>query len=184
MSIRVHGNRPLKTLSGQDTRPTSSRVREAVFNIWRDRVDGCRWLDLCAGVGAMGAEALCRGAKEVVGIERSPAACRVVQQNWQRLANDGQMISAIKGDVRRVLSRWHEIDPFDCIYFDPPYASPLYLPIVEMVAGQQLLAAGGEFAVEHGESLELPDEIQGLQVRDRRSYGQTKLTFYQWRLVN
>ncbi|MEM8717625.1 MAG: 16S rRNA (guanine(966)-N(2))-methyltransferase RsmD [Cyanobacteria bacterium P01_G01_bin.4] len=184
MSIRVYGNRPLKTLSGQDTRPTSSRVREAVFNIWRDQVDGCRWLDLCAGVGAMGAEALCRGAQEVVGIERSPAACRVVQQNWQRLAKSDQQRSVVKGDVRRVLQRWGDRDPFDCIYFDPPYASPLYLPTISTVACLRLLAPAGELVAEHGESLQLPDEIEGLQVRDRRSYGHTGLTFYEWRSVN
>ncbi|MGK7913269.1 MAG: 16S rRNA (guanine(966)-N(2))-methyltransferase RsmD [Synechococcus sp.] len=180
MSIRVYGNRPLKTLSGQDTRPTSSRVREAVLNIWRDRVDGCRWLDLCAGIGAMGAEALCRGAQEVVGIEQSPVACRVIQHNWQQLAQDGQQISVMKGDVRRVLKRWRHREPFDCIYFDPPYASSLYLPTIEAVACLQLLAPGGELVAEHGESLELPDEVEGLHVRDRRTYGHTRLTFYQW----
>ncbi|HEY9736425.1 MAG TPA: RsmD family RNA methyltransferase, partial [Trichocoleus sp.] len=67
MSLRIYGNRTIKTLPGEATRPTASRVREALFNIWQGRVDGCRWLDVCAGSGAMGAEALCRGAAEVVG---------------------------------------------------------------------------------------------------------------------
>ncbi len=183
MSIRVYGNRPLKNLSGQDTRPSSRGVGEALFNIWRDRVVCCRWLDLCAGVGAMGAEALCRGAQEVVGIERSPVACRVVQHNWQRLAKAEQSISVVKGDVRRVLQRWGDLEPFDCIYFDPPYASPLYLPTISTVARLGVLAPAGELVAEHGESLELPDEIEGLQVRDRRSYGHTGLTFYEWRSV-
>lgn len=180
MSIRVYGNRPLKTLSGQDTRPTSSRVREALFNIWRDRVDGCRWLDLCAGVGAMGAEALCRGAKEVVGIERAPNACRVIQQNWGRLVTEEQTVSVVRGDVRRVLKRLANREPFDCIYFDPPYASPLYLPTIGAVAQMALLAPAGELVAEHGDSLELPDAIEGLRACDRRSYGHTRLTFYQW----
>ena len=180
MSIRVFGNRPLKTLSGQVTRPTSSRVREAVFNIWRHRVSGCRWLDLCAGIGAMGAEALCRGANEVVGIERSPVACRVVQQNWQRLASEEQQVSVVKGDVRRVLQQWTEKQPFDCIYFDPPYASALYLPTLTVIARLKLLAPSGELVAEHGDALDLPEEIEGLQVRDRRNYGHTKLTFLGW----
>ena len=52
--LRIYGNRPIKTLSGQATRPTPARVREAVFNIWQGSVQNCRWLDLCAGCGAMG----------------------------------------------------------------------------------------------------------------------------------
>ena len=75
MAVRIYGNREIKTLPGEETRPTSARVREALFNIWQGRILGCRWLDLCAGSGAMGAEALCRGAAEVVGIEKSGAAC-------------------------------------------------------------------------------------------------------------
>ncbi|NES84802.1 MAG: hypothetical protein F6K10_27200, partial [Moorea sp. SIO2B7] len=69
--MRIYGNRQLKTLPGRSTRPTSARVREALFNIWQGTILDCRWLDLCAGNGSMGAEALCRGAKMVVGIEQS-----------------------------------------------------------------------------------------------------------------
>jgi len=57
--MRIYGNRPIKTLAGQLTRPTTARVREALFNIWQQKLSGCRWLDLCAGNGSMGAEALC-----------------------------------------------------------------------------------------------------------------------------
>ena len=74
MAIRIYGNRPIKTLPGQATRPTPAKVREALFNSWQGRVNGSRWLDLCAGSGAMGAEALCRGASLVVGIEQAGAA--------------------------------------------------------------------------------------------------------------
>ncbi|MER3475705.1 MAG: 16S rRNA (guanine(966)-N(2))-methyltransferase RsmD, partial [Leptolyngbya sp. ERB_1_2] len=70
MSLRIYGNRSLKTLPGQETRPTLARVREAVFNIWQGSIEQCRWLDLCTGSGSMGAEALCRGASIVIGIEQ------------------------------------------------------------------------------------------------------------------
>lgn len=181
MSIRVYGNRPLKTLSGQDTRPTSSRVREAMFNIWRDRIEGCRWLDLCAGVGAMGAEALCRGATEVVGIERSSLACRVIQRNWQQLAGKGQHVKILKGDVRRVLERLGKNQTFDCIYFDPPYGSELYVPIISIVEKLELLAADGELVAEHAAQQTLPEDIGKLHACDRREYGHTGLTFYSWK---
>ena len=180
MSIRVYGNRPLKTLSGPDTRPTSSRVREAVFNIWRERVEGCRWLDLCAGVGAMGAEALGRGASVVVGIERSKVACQAIGQNWQKIAAEGQQIEVRKGDIRRELERLGNREPFDCIYFDPPYASQLYEPTIAAVERLHLLAPNGELVAEHGVKQDMPERIGRLQVCDRRSYGQTGLTFYCW----
>ena len=83
MSLRIYGNRLIKTLPGQDTRPTSARVREVVFNIWLEKITGCRWLDLCAGSGSMGAEALCRGASSVFAIEQCPRACGIIKQNWQ-----------------------------------------------------------------------------------------------------
>ena len=79
MTLRIYGNRALKTLTGKDTRPTQSIVREALFNIWQPAIAQCRWLDLCAGTGAMGAEALCRGASTVVGIEQSSRAWAVIQ---------------------------------------------------------------------------------------------------------
>src|SRR5512147_649239 len=120
--LRIYGNRALKTLPGEATRPTSARVREALFNIWQGRVAGCRWLDLCAGSGAMGAEALCRGAAEVVGIEQSGDAYAVVRENWQRVAQPNQTIRLFKGDVVKQLSRLKH-QPFDLIYFDPPYTS-------------------------------------------------------------
>ena len=102
MSLRIYGNRQLKTLPGQETRPTLAVVRQAVFNIWQGRIADCRWLDLCAGSGAMGAEALCRGAAIVVGIERSPRACGVIQQNWQQVAQATQKFQVMRRDVRQL----------------------------------------------------------------------------------
>ena len=81
MPLRIYGNRQLKTVPGQTTRPTTGRVREALFNIWQGSISGCHWLDICAGNGVMGAEALCRGAAAVVGIEQAGLACRTIQQN-------------------------------------------------------------------------------------------------------
>lgn len=138
--MKIYGNRQLKTLPGQATRPTSARVREALFNIWRASITGCRWLDLCAGNGSMGAEALCRGARVVVGIEQSGRACSIIRQNWQRLASS-QQYQILRGDV---LVRLKTLDGqhFDHIYFDPPYASDLYQPVLEAIAQNSILAPG------------------------------------------
>ncbi|MFB2875453.1 16S rRNA (guanine(966)-N(2))-methyltransferase RsmD [Floridanema aerugineum] len=177
MSLRIYGNRLLKTLPGQDTRPTLARVREAVFNIWQGTIEDCRWLDLCTGSGSMGAEALCRGASYVVGIEKSSRACTIIQQNWQQVANSGQTFKVLRGDVLQRLKSL-EGQKFDRIYFDPPYSSELYQPAIEAIAQYQLLAQNGEIAVEHSPNLWNVGEIPGLEICREKVYGNTALKFY------
>ncbi|MEM7773310.1 MAG: 16S rRNA (guanine(966)-N(2))-methyltransferase RsmD [Cyanobacteria bacterium P01_A01_bin.37] len=198
MVVRIYGNRPIKTLTGQNTRPTTSRVREALFNIWQGNVHGCRWLDLCAGSGALGAEALCRGATRVVGIEKVPKACAIIQHNWESVCSSQQSIQVMRGDVlQRIDTLSGQV--FDRIYFDPPYASELYHPVLEAIATVGLLSDGGEIAVEHDRAQVLPDEVtpkatghnQPCSASDsppsvdstltccrRKHYGRTSLTFY------
>jgi len=176
MSLRIYGNRPIKTLPGQETRPTLARVREAVFNIWQSSIEQCRWLDLCTGSGSMGAEALCRGASIVVGIEQSVAACRIIEQNWKQVAKPDQSYQVLRGDVVKRLEKLSG-QQFDRIYFDPPYDSNLYVPVLNAIASLNLLAPNGELAVEHRPGSKLP-EISLTIVREKR-YGNTALTFYQ-----
>ena len=177
MSLRIYGNRLLKTLPGQATRPTSARVREAVFNIWQAKITGCRWLDLCAGSGAMGAEALCRGAATVVGIEQSGRACGVILQNWRQVAQPEQSFQVIRGDAKRQMKRLAG-QQFDCIYFDPPYASELYQPVLRAISQHSLLTPSGEIAVEHTPDYWQAKLIPGLEIIRQKHYGGTDLTFY------
>jgi len=175
--MRIHGNRQLKTLPGLATRPTPARVREAVFNIWQGKIAGCRWLDLCAGSGAMGAEALCRGATFVLGIEKSSRACAIIQQNWQRVAQPEQKFQVLRGDVVQRLKNLLG-QQFDRIYFDPPYASNLYQPVLDAIAHYQLLHPSGELAVEHSPNAWTPQHIPTLEICREKIYGKTAVTFY------
>lgn len=177
MSLRIYGNRLLKTLPGLETRPTPARVREAVFNIWQGTIAGSRWLDLCTGTGAMGAEALCRGAKTVVGIEQSGKACAVIQQNWQQVTSAEQTFQVIRGDILQRLPSLAG-QQFDHIYFDPPYASELYQPVLEIIAQHWLLAADGELASEHSPDREMPKSVASLVLQRSKIYGNTALSFY------
>ena len=177
MAVRIYGNREIKTLPGEATRPTSARVREALFNVWQGRILCCRWLDLCAGSGAIGAEALCRGAAEVVGIEKSGAACEVVKQNWQKVARPEQQFEVIKGDVIQTLKRGLKGTPlFDCIYFDPPYAGGLYEPVLGLLS--QCLSPQGEVAIEYSEAHWRPNQLPAsLEIVKEKRYGSTYLVF-------
>jgi 16S rRNA (guanine966-N2)-methyltransferase len=176
MSLRIYGNRLLKTLPGKETRPTSARVREAVFNIWQGEIDHCRWLDLCAGSGSMGAEALCRGASLVVGIEQSSRACAIIQENWQQVANNEQKFQILRGNVLQQLKKISG-QKFDKIYFDPPYASGLYEAVLEAIADYQLLDPQGEIGIEHSPNF-TPPTISNWEISRQKVYGNTALTFY------
>jgi 16S rRNA (guanine966-N2)-methyltransferase len=180
MSIRIYGNRELKTLPGLETRPTSARVRQAVFNVWQGSISGCRWLDLCSGSGAMGAEALCRDASMVIGIERSSPACDIVEQNWLKVSGASPKFQLLRGDVLKRLADLAG-QKFDRIYFDPPYAGGLYESVLVEIDRQQLLANLGELAVEHSADpniSNLPTSLPTLELCRQKEYGNTAISFY------
>jgi 16S rRNA (guanine966-N2)-methyltransferase len=133
-------------------------------------------LDICTGSGAMGAEALCRGAAAVIGIEQMGAACAVIQANWQQLAQPHQRHQLLRGDVRKMLKTLAG-EQFDRIYFDPPYDGDLYRAVLGAIVDHGLLAPRGELAVEHrpGQLAELVPA--GLSVIREKRYGTSAVTF-------
>ena len=180
MSLRIHGKRTLKSPAGLDTRPTSSRIRQSLFGILQDRVPGSSWLDVCAGAGTIGAEALSRGAALVVGIESSRSACAIVRSNWQRVASSEAAAEVFQGDARVVLRRGFTGKlaniGFDVIYFDPPYESPLYGDVLPLLP--RYLAGDGYLFVEHSRKRSLPERIGPLGLKSRRDMGQGGLSLY------
>jgi 16S rRNA (guanine(966)-N(2))-methyltransferase RsmD len=181
--MRIYGNRLLKTLPGQHTRPTSAKVREALFNIWQSEIEGARWLDLCAGNGTIGAEALCRGIRFIVGIEQNRRACQIIQENWRKVATSEQEWRIIKGDVWEKLKELKG-QQFDLVYFDPPYASELYNPVLTEISQLELLTPDGEIAVEHDPKQWSNQVIENLTMIRQKKYGNTNLTFFARREVN
>jgi 16S rRNA (guanine(966)-N(2))-methyltransferase RsmD len=162
---------------GLEARPTASKIRQAFFNILSSRIRAARVLDLCAGTGLMGLEALSRGACEVIFVEESRRLARSIEQNLQRLGYEAEVIC---GDVRKVMPAL-EPERFDIVFADPPYKSRLALTIVREVGRCGLLAPEGVLAVEHARGADLPDEEAGLSLYDRREYGQTSVSFYRRR---
>src|SRR5262249_8373937 len=125
------------------------RLRETIFNILTPRIEGARFLDVCAGSGAVGVEALSRGASYVTFIESSLKAARIISENLRScgIKRDYRMIN--RDVVRALKSLASEKAQFDIIYFDPPYNSDLYTPVMWVIAQYGLLAEDGVLIVEH-----------------------------------
>ena len=103
--------------------------------------------------------------------------CVKMTENWEKIASDEQEFKVIKGDILKVLKTL-EGKNFDLIYFDPPYQSLLYKPVLELIVNYQLLSEQGEIAVEHNPKFWQAIEIKGLKMVRQKNYGNTSLTFY------
>ena len=160
---------------GARLRPTSARVREAVFNVLAARADveGAAALDLFAGTGALGIEALSRGASRAVFVESHRQTARAIVQSLAR-AGLGERGSVVRGALPGALDSLE--GPFGLIALDPPYDSEEGLPTLSALA--PLLAAGGVVVYEHRSRYNPPDRPHGLALRDRRVYGDTAVAFY------
>ncbi len=123
---------PLKTVRGSGTRPTTDRVKETLFNMISPKIPGCRFLDLFSGSGAIGIEALSRGAECAVLIEQDRNALSVIRQNlnFTHLTQNARVIA---GDVPHTLVRMDGEKPFDVIFMDPPYAAGLERRVLEIL---------------------------------------------------
>ena len=188
--MRVTGgifrSRALRAPPGQSTRPTSDRVREALFGILSSAgaLEGARVLDLYAGTGALALEALSRGAAAATLVESSREALVALRANVATLAV-GDRASVVAGDVRAASPRLVRAGPFDLLLADPPWAlvdaGESTLAIAGLVSAGAL-AEGGLVVLEHS-SRTAPPDIAGLVRRDTRRYGDTALAFYKPAIV-
>lgn len=182
--MRVIGGRfrgfTLKAPAGDRIRPTADRVREAVFNMLAGDVDGAIVLDLFAGTGAMGLEALSRGASHCSFIDISPLACRTVRENIERLGV-GEMCRVVRADVRSFLRRPVEDDFLGgcgLVFADPPYERGFPADVVEDLGRWPGLAEDARVVVE-SEARRVPPAgegevlVDGVTVDRKRRYGDT-----------
>jgi 16S rRNA (guanine(966)-N(2))-methyltransferase RsmD len=167
--------RKLAVPTGRAVRPTSDRVREAVFSALGEAVDGARVLDLFAGTGALGLEALSRGAAQAVFVESGRPALVALQRNIEA-TGCGDRSRVISGDALAALARLaREGAEFDLVFLDPPYASDLLARSLELVVSAELLASGAHVVTEHAPGRE-PESIAGLQIIAAKRYGDTSIT--------
>lgn len=175
MRVRIiageFGGRFIQTPPGSMTHPMGERVRSAMFNSLGETVRGARVLDAFAGSGAIGLEALSRGAESVVFVERDRVAQRVIAENITNLGVDEQSI-VIKTTVSNWLESMSVTEKFDIIFADPPYHNPQFSTVSRLMG---LLKPGGCMILSHPGIGEVPVQ-NGIVVVDNRSYGEAHLT--------
>lgn len=170
--------RNLKSPKGMSTRPTSDRVREALFNILTPHVSDCRFLDLFSGTGAVGIEALSRGAAKAVLVEKDRATAKIILDNLGlcRLKENAEVLTL---DVAKAIDLLgNRGETFDLIFIDPPYKKGFEEPTIEKILSHTMLSPAGILVVE-SDKVDLPPERVGvLSTYRREKYGDTALTFY------
>lgn len=163
-------------------RPTSDKVRQALFNILGSRVPGARVLDGFAGSGALGLEALSRGAARVVFLESHPACVAAIRQHLGRVrpgavTGHGEVV---RGDVLRALRALaRRGERFDLILLDPPYEGEWGRKTLNAVADCGILPPAGFLCLEHARANQPPSQIGPLALVTQHRYGETVLSFYQ-----
>ena len=166
---------PLKTLEGLSTRPTTDRVKTSLFNIIQFEIEGREALDLFAGSGALGIEALSRGAKNAVFVDQNPEAVRVIRENLTKtklLSNAEIVRSEALSYLRNCQKR------FDLIFLDPPYAENLLENALNCISEIDILKSGGIIICERPSEKPRCWEFPGLTQSGDYRYGKTVISLY------
>jgi 16S rRNA (guanine966-N2)-methyltransferase len=177
--------RNLKSPPSLEVRPTSDRLRETLFNVIAPRIEGARFLDLCAGSGAVGIEALSRGARQVTFVDQSRKMCALVKSNLELCRIEEDESEVIQSDaydyLRRAVGQQRVAsEPWDIVFFDPPYATD-YHQVLEAFGAHAstLLTENGLIVVEHHHKRILPEELDHIRRNRVLKQGDAALSFYE-----
>jgi len=176
ISGNLKGKR-LFSVKGQDLRPTSDRVKEAIFDILQDEIRGQKVLDLFAGTGALGIEALSRGAKRAVFVEGSTHSLSALRRNIEecRLKERAEVLARdVRAGIRILDARG---ESFELIFLDPPYGRGMARRALETLSQSSIVSPGALIVAEHSPAEEL-DSIPPLQLVDYRKYRGTRVSFF------
>lgn len=175
----IYRGRVLRNPPDGKTRPTSDRLRETLFNVLASQIgDETRFLDLCAGTGAIGIEALSRGAAFVTFVDVSKRACALIEENLDKLAVPESQTDVLNLDAENFTSREHKAG-WDIAFFDPPYDFNHALVMHEFGTKGDLLRDGGVLVVEHHTKSHMPDAVGNIRRWRVLKQGETQLSFYE-----
>lgn len=167
--------RRLKELPGLDTRPTTDKVKESVFNVIQFDIEGRTVLDLFGGTGQMGIEALSRGAQHVTFVDYAPAAVKIIRENLATVGFVGQA-QVVQSDWRAFLTSCRE--KFHLIFLDPPYKGEMLENALETIAAIDILSEHGIIICESPLDKQLPDLAAPYEKGREYRYGKIKVTLY------
>lgn len=170
-----YGGRPLKTLDGKTTRPTTDKVKGAIFNMIGPYFGGGRVLDLYAGSGSLGIEAVSRGMESAVLVEKDRRAQAIVAENIA-MTKEVARFELLKMESSRALEQL--TGQFDLVLLDPPYAKEQIIADIEKMAERKLLSEDIMVVCETDKSVDLPEEIADLGIWKQKIYGISKVTVY------
>lgn len=168
---------PLRTVSGSATRPTTDRIKETLFNMIADRIDGCRFLDLFAGSGGIGIEALSRGAQSAAFVDSSRQALSVIRDNlnFTKLSPRGRVIA---GDAVRIVRSMNGEHPYDIIFMDPPYDHGLEREVCEALSSSSICSPDTLIIIEASAETDFGwTEELGYEVLRVKPYGSNQHVF-------
>ncbi len=165
----------LKTPEGLQTRPTADRVKEALFSVIQFDLPNAQVLDLFAGTGQLGIEALSRGAKSAVFVDANDAPCKLVKENLKRTRLE-QQARVVKGDYLSFLKNCRET--FDIVFLDPPYAEVFLENALKCISEIDILRSGGIIVTERPLGKELDVKLSGFARSRDYKYGKTLITLY------
>ncbi|MFC1735036.1 16S rRNA (guanine(966)-N(2))-methyltransferase RsmD [Candidatus Hydrogenedentota bacterium] len=173
------GSTRLTTIRGNQTRPTSDRVRESIFSILEPYLEDAIIFDLFAGAGTLGIEALSRSAKKAWFVDSNNRCITTIKRNLSScsLADSAE---TIKGDAFRFIKAMAQKEvKADLIFADPPYDTDLAKRILDTIGGMDLLSDEGLLVIEHSKRQSLPDESGNLKLFKQKTYGETQISFYE-----
>ena len=183
----IYKGKTIQTVKGQEVRPTSSKVRESIFNIIRLTESGTVFyegetimLDLFAGSGIMGLESLSRGAKKAVFVEKNPHHSEIIRKNLlchcEELATKQSKTKLITADAIKILDKLDE--KFNFIFIDPPYAAELYEPVLKKIQENKILSQEGFIILEYSSNLNIEEVIckTEFKIYKTKIYGDTGIT--------
>jgi len=181
MGLRIIGGsfrgKKIFAVRGMRVRPTADRLRESIFNILSARVQDAVVLDLFAGTGALGIEAISRGAEYAVFVDNSRGALSVIARNIESCAC-GEQTMVIKWDVVRSLNCIKSFRPgFDLVFMDPPYGRNFIKPTLLNLYRSNSLAKGAYIVIEHAAAEPIPSDLEAFGLDDQREYGKTLVSF-------
>jgi 16S rRNA (guanine966-N2)-methyltransferase len=170
--------RALKAVPGNTTRPTTDKVKEALFNMIGPYFEGGLGLDLFAGSGGLGLEALSRGLDKVIFVDRDAKAIQTIHENIQACKMEDKA-EVYRNDAQRALKALIKREiRFDYIFLDPPYKKQQLISLMQKISEHKLVTNGGYIICEHSHDVELPDNVGDYSQYKHEKYGIIAITIY------